>query len=55
MAHPGFFIAALQAVTPKKTEQIQADAQRRAEREACRQAQMQNRTPNQNSPAAPND
>jgi hypothetical protein len=38
--------------TPKTPEQIQADAQRR---EARRQAQMQNRAPTQNPPAAPNN
>ena len=41
--------------TPKTPEQIQAAAQRKAEREARRQTQMQKRAPNQNSPAAPNN
>jgi hypothetical protein len=43
------------STTPKTPEQIQADAQRRAESKARRQAQMQNRAPTQNSPAAPNN
>jgi hypothetical protein len=40
---------------PRTPEQIQADAQRRAERDARRQAQMQSPAPNQNAPAAPNN
>jgi hypothetical protein len=43
------------STTPKTPEQIQAATQRRAERDARRQAQMQKRAPNQNSPAAPNN
>ena len=43
------------SATQRTPEEIQAGAQRRAEREARRQAQMQQRAPNQNSPAAPNN
>jgi len=40
---------------PRTPEQIQAAAQRKADRDARRQAQMQNPAPNQDSSAAPNN
>ena len=52
---PSFTIGGSGPATPRTPEQIQADAQQKAEHDALMRAQQQKRDGNQNSPTGPNN